>query len=153
MAFVFRLERVLAVRRIEEDGARQRHAAAQEALRAARDELEAARRRLTEGLVGLDELKRRDELSEKALYLHSLHVAGRRREIELATARVANAAQMVEQRAAELLEAHQAREALEKLREREETAWRRDQAAREAREIDEIAVLRSRTREEENHGP
>ncbi|MDF1556259.1 MAG: flagellar FliJ family protein [Deferrisomatales bacterium] len=153
MGFAFRLERVLAVRRIEEDGARQRHAEAQEVLGnacAARDD---ALRRLGATLAGLDGLKRRDELSEQTLYLHSLHLAGLRREIDVARARVAAATRDVERTAAELLCAHQARESLEKLREREESSWRRGQATREAREIDEIAVQRSHARKEENHGP
>ena len=153
MAFAFRLERVLVVRRIEEDGARQRHAQAQEALASARAERDDARGRQTASLERLDGLKHRDELSEQALYLHSLHLAGLRREIDAATSQVAAAEQEVERTAAELLKAHQAREALEKLREREEDTWRRDQATREAKEMDEIAVRRSRTREEENHGP
>jgi len=153
VAFRFRLERVLTVRRLEEDRARQRHAEAQLALQHATAAWNDAQRRLRAGLVRLDELKHRDELSEQALYLHALHAAGLRREIDAARARVAMAEREVEATAAALLRAHQAREALEKLREREETAWRRDQAAREAREMDEIAVLRSRTREEETHGP
>jgi flagellar export protein FliJ len=153
LAFVFRLERVLAVRRIEEDGARQRHAEAREALQGACGARDDAQSRLGGSLDRLDALKRRDELSEQALYLHSLHLSGLRREIAAARARVEEAEAEVERTAAALLHAHQAREALEKLRQREEGAWLRDQAAREAREMDEIAVLRGRAREEENHGP
>jgi flagellar export protein FliJ len=153
LGFVFRLERVLSVRRIEEDGARQVHAEAQDILRGARAARDDAQHRLGSSLSRLDDLKRRDELSEQALYLHSLHQAGLRREIDVARTRVAAAEQEVERAAEELLCAHQAREALEKLRDREESSWRRDQAAREAREIDELAVQRSRAREEENHGP
>ena len=153
MAFRFRLERVLTVRRLEEDRARQHHAEAQVALQHATAARDDAQGRLRAGLVRLDELKHHDELSEQALYLHALHAAGLRREIDTARGRVVVAEKEAERTAAELLRAHQAREALEKLREREETTWRRDQAAREAREIDEIAVLRSRSREEETHGP
>ena len=153
MGFAFRLERVLAVRRIEEDGACQRHAEAQETLRGACAARDDALGRLVANLDRLDDLKRRDELSEQALYLHSLHLAGLRREIDGARARVATATREIERTAAELLCAHQAREALEKLREREERSWLRDQTAREAREIDEIAVQRSHARKEENHGP
>jgi flagellar export protein FliJ len=153
MAFVFRLERVLAVRRIEEDGARQRHAAAKEQLRAACATRDEGQRRLHLSLCRLDDLKRNDELSEEALYLHSLHVAGLRRQIEAARSDVAAAEQETERTATELFEAHQAREALERLREREEQSWRKAQATREAKEIDEIAVQRSRVRQEENHGP
>ena len=153
MGFVFRLERVLAVRRIEEDGARQRHGEAQEALRGACGARDDALRRQCASLERLDGLKRRDELNEQALYLHSLHLAGLRREIDAARAWVAAAEREVGRTAAELLCAHQAREALEKLREREEHSWRRDQTTREAREMDEIAVQRSHARKEENHGP
>ncbi|HSH71155.1 MAG TPA: hypothetical protein VK997_14635, partial [Deferrisomatales bacterium] len=103
MGFAFRLERVLAVRRIEEDGARQRHAEAQEVLRNACTGRDDALRRLGATLAGLDGLKRRDELSEQALYLHSLHLAGLRREIDAARARVAAATRDVERTAAELL--------------------------------------------------
>ena len=152
MGFVFRMERLLSVRRIEEDAAQQRHAQAQRDLRQAAAALDASRACLSQTLCRLDDLKHRDQLTEEALFLHSLRVSGLRREIDQARAHLRAAEQGVERAADELLRAHQAREALERLREREELSWKREQATREVKEMDEIAVMRSRTREEENHG-
>ncbi|MBI5443081.1 MAG: flagellar FliJ family protein, partial [Deltaproteobacteria bacterium] len=87
------------------------------------------------------------------IYLHTLHVAGLRRQLQRAGAERAGAQAEVDRTAAALMAAHQAREALENLRGRQETAWRQAEAGREARAIDEIAVSRHRAREEENHGP
>lgn len=153
MAFVFRLERVLGVRRLQEEAAQHCHA---EALRACTEAAEAVRRLdadLGVALEELDDLKRRDRLTVDALYLHTLHTAGLRRRLFAARQEQRRAEERAEQTAAELLEAHRAVEALEKLKERDEAAWRRAQARREAEAIDEIAVLRHRAREEDNHGP
>ena len=153
MAFVFRLDRVLGVRRIQEEAAQQRNAEAQEALRRAREADQELRQTLAGALEEFDELKRGDRVTPEALYLHSLHLAGMRRKLEASRTRVEEAATAAQKAAEELLEAHQAREALERLREREKAAWDKLQAQKEARQVDEIAVSRHRTREEENHGP
>jgi flagellar biosynthesis chaperone FliJ len=42
---------------------------------------------------------------------------------------------------------------LEKLRERDQEAWRAAEARKDALRIDELAVSRHRAREEESHGP
>ena len=153
MAFTFRLERVLSVRRIQEEAAQTRHAQALEELRRAESLLSDLFRRLEDEQRELDGLKHRDELSPEALHLHSLHVAGLRRQIQSAAAACTRASDELDRAGAELMEAHRACEALEKLREREHEAWRKEQARREARDIDETAVTRYRAREEENHGP
>jgi len=153
MAFVFRLERVLVVRCLQEDAAQQRHAAALEELREAERRLGELRTGLVATLDALDDVKRRDELTVEALHLHSLHVAGLRRAIHVARVDVQHGSAKAEQTGKELLEAHRAREALEKLRERELEGWQKAQVQRERKQLDEIAVSRHRFREEENHGP
>jgi hypothetical protein len=67
MGFNFRLERVLSVRRIEEEAARQAHAEAQDRLHFAQQTLAGARERLQLTLEGFDGMKRRDELTTEAL--------------------------------------------------------------------------------------
>ncbi|GAB4255206.1 MAG: hypothetical protein Kow0092_00020 [Deferrisomatales bacterium] len=153
MPFTFRLERVLSVRRIQEQAARQRHADAFRACEAARGAHLALERAVSRALDELDGLKARDELSAHTLHLHSLYLAGLRRRLHAALEQLRRAEERVEQAAAELLEAHRARQALERLREKEEAVWRRQAARREARSLDEIAAARHRAREEENHGP
>lgn len=153
MAFVFRLERVLGVRRIQEDLAQQKRASAAATLDEARRADEALRAELRAAFEAFDTLKHRDELTAEALHLHSLHLAGMRRRLEWSRVRVAEAAQALRRAEGELREAHQAREALERLRERERRAWKDREARQEARQVDEIAVSRHRSREEENHGP
>lgn len=153
MAFVFRLERVLSVRQLQEDAAQQRHAEALEALRSAEWALAELLAGLAQTLEDLDEVKRRDELTPEALYFHSLHVSGLRRAIQGARVDLQQCSVRAETTSAELLEAHRAREALEKLRERELESWRQTQSRNETKQLDEIAVSRRRWREEENHGP
>lgn len=153
MAFSFRLERVLSVRRMQEEGAQHRHREAQARLLAAEALIEGLSQELHAALEELDDLKRRDELTTDVLYLHSLHSSGLRRQLHRARRDLADRAAEAERAGAELLEAHRAVEALEKLRERDEAAWRKDRARKEADAIDEIAVSRHRAREEENHGP
>jgi flagellar export protein FliJ len=153
MAFRFRLERVLSVRRLQEEAAQGVHAVALRCLRQIEECLTELTKRLSESMDDLDRLKVRDELTAEALHLHGLHLAGLRREILRATGERKGALAHVERTAAELLEAHQAREALERLRERQEALWRQEQAVRDARAFDELAVSRHRAREEESHGP
>jgi len=153
VAFVFRLEKVLSVRCIQEEAAQQRLTQARETLERSRAELGARQAELLRSAEELDGLKRGDELTQGDLYLHSLHLAGLRRRIQAAREAVDRAVQDAEAASAELLQAHQAREALEKLRERDQEAWRADQSRREAKHLDEMAVSRHRAREEENHGP
>lgn len=153
MGFPFRLERVLSVRRIQEEAACRRHAKAADELRGRREALAESLGRLQCALEAFDVLKHTDQLSQEALQLHSLHLAGLRRGIEKARLRIAEATSELEKTRMELTEAHRAREALERLREREENAWRKRQTQLEARDLDEMAGQRHRTREEESHGP
>ncbi len=153
MAFRFRLEKVLSVRRIREEEAHQRMADARERLARAQGEVEGLEARIAQAHQDLDALKRRDELSSEALYLHGLHMAGLRRELARAREELAVARREADEAHARLVEAHRDREALERLREREERQWERDQARRESRRMDEVALTRHRSREEENHGP
>lgn len=153
MPFRFRLEKVLGVRRLQEEGAQARHAAALAALRSAEECIAELSLGLSRSLEELDVLKRCDQLTTEAIYLHTLHVAGVRRQLQAARSSRVAAQARADRTAAELLEAHQAREALERLRERQEAAWRQEQAGKDARLIDEIAVSRHRAREEESHGP
>ncbi|MEW6489020.1 MAG: flagellar export protein FliJ [Thermodesulfobacteriota bacterium] len=153
MGFVFRLEKVLSVRCIQEEAAQQCHARAQEELQGALARLEALRAGLRRSREELDDLKRTDALTPDTLYLHSLHAAGQRRRIEQAAAEAEAASRRAAQAAEALREAHQARQSLEKLRERDQEAWRAAEARKDALRIDELAVSRHRAREEESHGP
>ena len=152
MVFTFRFERVLSVRRIQEETARQAHAQTRAQLDLARQTQDGLRRRLGVALEEFDDLKRKDELTPDALYLHTLHLAGLRREIERARVDLAAAQAEYERTATELSEAHKNRKSLERYREREELEWRRREARKEAKDLDEIVVSRHRGREEESHG-
>ena len=149
MAFVFRLEKILAVRRCQEEAARRRHADVRREWARARGVLDALQNTLHGGLEELDGLKRRDELTPESLRLHSLHLARLRQSVEEAREGLDQATSDMAVAEAEVAEAHRAREALERLRDREEGAWRQAQNRREARAADEIAVSRPRRRREE----
>jgi len=153
VAFVFRLEKILAVRRRQEEVARRRHADVRREWTRARGILEALQNTLHRDLEELDGLKRRDELTPESIRLHSLHLARLRQSLEGARERLARAASEMAVAEAEVAEAHRAREALERLRDREEGAWRQAQNRREVRAADEVAVSRPRRgREEESRG-
>jgi flagellar export protein FliJ len=153
VAFVFRLEKILAVRRRQEGAARRRHADVRRECARARGILEALQNKLHGDLENLDGLKRRDEITPESLRLHSLHLGRLRQSVEEARESLGRAAAEMAVAEAEVAEAHRAREALERLRDREEGAWRQAQNRREARAADEIAVSRPRRgREEESRG-
>lgn len=153
MGFVFRLEKVLSVRCLQEEAAQQCHARAREELQGALARLEALRAGLRRSREELDDLKRTDALTPDTLYLHSLHAAGQRRRIDQTAAEAEAASRRVDEAAEALREAHQARQALEKLRERDQEAWRANEARKDTLRNDELAASRHRAREEESHGP
>ncbi len=149
MAFVFRLEKILGVRRRQEEAARRRHAGVRREWARARGALEGLQDALHRDLEELDGLKRRDELTPESLRLHSFHLARLRQSVEAAREGVEQAAAEMAVAEAEVAEAHRAREALERLRDREEGAWRQAQNRREARAAEEMVVSRPRRRREE----
>ncbi len=152
MAFRFRLEKVLSVRRAEEDTARLEHARAVGWEEEARASVRALEGLLEEAHRDLDRKKREGEITAHDLYLHTLYVAGLRRSLARARDELARASDAVRRTHEHLVRAHQDREALERLREREERRWNREQARRETRFLDEVALARRRG-EEGNHGP
>lgn len=153
MAFRFRLEKVLAVRRREEEEAERRHAEARRERDRAREEVERQRAALARANEALDALKRKGEMSAEDLFLHASHVAGVRRRLREAEAGLAEAEDRMRREHEALLQAHQAREALEKLREREEARWKEAERRRETQILDEVALTRRPLGEEEPHGP
>ncbi len=153
MPFTFRLEKVLSVRRIQQDAAQQRCAEAQQALDRCVADRGALQGQLQAAFEDLDAHKRRDALTPQLLHLHAVHADSLRARLAEAERRVASAESDLAEASAALLEAHRAREALEKLREREQAAWQRSQKQAEARHVDELAVSRHRARQEEDHGP
>lgn len=70
------------------------------------------------------------------------YIAGLREAIESLRQRLAAAQAVCEQRRAELVQASRARRTLERLRERQQAQHRRQEMAREQRQLDEVAVTR-----------
>ncbi len=153
MAFRFRMEKVLSVRRIEEDAARTRHARARDRLERAERACEALERRRQRCERELDDLKGRDALTAESLHLYALHRAGLARAQEAAAEELAEARAEAARTRSALTEAHQAREAMERLREKERAAWQYRQGRKEAALLDELAVAQHRSNEEDSHGP
>lgn len=152
MIFSFRLEKVLSVRKIEEDLASKRHADARARLYRAEQLLDLLFASLESTMNKLDELKLSDELTAEALQLHSLHIAGLKNRIEEAKKELVCAENNVEETNGLLIEAHRSREALERLREKEKEAWLLREQKRQANEIEEIVLSRRKPRLEGNHG-
>lgn len=143
--FEFPLQAALDLRRREEEAALQRYAQARGQMEAIRGELEAARcrhQRLTASM-------RHPGSAGEQLRLHELEHTGRclsdlRRNIADLRRRLTEAEGECERRQAEALAAAQARETLERLAERLQADFRRTQARREQRDLDEIALQRHR---------
>lgn len=147
MAFVFRLEKVLGVRRREEDEAAKVHALARERLDRARNWLIDLESNMRLTLSLLDEDKRADRVDAETLHYHSLHCAGLESDMACAEKEIAVANEAVRLAVLALTEAHKAVEMLEKLRERDEEEWRKAELRRETLAMDEVAVMRHRSKE------
>lgn len=147
MAFAFRLEKVLGIRRREEDEAARVHAVARERLDRARDWLSDLESNMRLTLALLDEDKKANRVDAEVLHYHSLHCAGLESDMELAEREICAANEAVRIAALALTEAHKAVEMLEKLRERDEEEWRKAELRRETLAMDEVAVMRHRSKE------
>lgn len=139
--FKFRLERVLSVRRHEEErergafaAAAQRHAVAEAVLMDIREKIRLAEKSMT-SLVS----EKRITTIEDFVRSHEYRVGLVRREEE-ATAAVAHTERMLDEARLKLVEARKKRRVLERLRERRHEDWRREEEGREQTELDEIGL-------------
>lgn len=150
--FEFRLERVLNIRHRQCEQATHRHAEARRRLELAELRLRELGELYERTEHDLDLAKHSNRLCKEVFHYHTLHCAGVKEDIRRAEREVAEVTIAAERTAAELLEAHRAAEVLEKLRQNELEAWKKDQAQKEMQQMDEVAVSRHRMKEE-NHGP
>lgn len=147
MAFLFRLEKVLSVRKREEDEAARVHALARAKLDRARSALARLDGELAETRAALEEDQRADRVDGERLHVHSLRCAGLDVDMERTEREIEAANDEVRAAALALTEAHKAVEILQKLRERDEEAWKKSEARKEAYAMDEVAVMRHRSKE------
>lgn len=147
MAFEFRLEKVLSIRRSEEDEASRKFALAKARLTKAREALLALEEAQDENESSLEAKKRADKLDGEYIHRHALRHAGLTHDIDLARNEIVAANHEARKANEALTEAHRAVEVLEKLRERDLEAFRKDQLRREAVQMDEVAVSRHRLKE------
>lgn len=147
MAFSFRLEKVLSIRRTEEDEASRKFAIAKARLTRAREALLALEEALEDNEASLEAKKRADKLDGEYIHRHGLRHAGLIHDIDLARSEVVAANGAARKAGEALTEAHRAVEVLEKLRERDLEAFHKDQQRREAVQMDEVAVSRHRLKE------
>jgi len=152
LRYTFRLERVLTIRNRQREQATLRHAEARKRLEEAEQRLDLLTHVLEATMHELDRAKHANRLNKETLHYHTLHCAGVKDDIKKTEYEVAEANVAAERTAAELLEAHRAAEVLEKLREKDFDAWKEQEAKKEMKQMDEVAVTRHRMKEE-NHGP
>lgn len=137
--FKFKLQPVLEHRRMGEDDAKRRFEAAQRELNEARRELGVVEL----GILRESERIRRAQKGGMDFMLRSLHenwIAGQRILAAHWKKTEAERVKVVEQRRLELIEATRCVKIMEKLYERQERAWRREEDRREQTVFDEIAV-------------
>lgn len=146
--FHFRLERVLSVRRHEEERERVLFGAALRRKLEAEMGLEEVRARLAEAMDHATVLSSGRPTIEDFVRLHEYRLALFARERD-AERTVDEAAVALEQQRLRLVEARKRRRALEMLRERKLTEWRHAEEEREQAEIDEIGMMNVVRREAE----
>jgi len=142
VTFRFRLEKILRLRhrKVEERGRQVREAA--ELLAACEERIAAARAEIAE--IYATPAGRRDGAADLAWLRQRADWLTRLREVrdELEEAGQA-AAVRVDQARARLLAAHRDEEILERLKQRQQEAWRQEQARRERKLLDEVAAVRA----------
>ena len=146
--FVFRLERLLRIRRGEEDREVRRlaEAMAAESDLVAETERRAQERRRAEGQIGN---LRTEDGTAGTLLLQELALRGRRRHEALSRAELQQQREQVEIRRKQFLEVRSRRMSLEKLRQRRRDAWETELTRADQRENDEIAARLGRRKRRE----
>ncbi|RMH56217.1 MAG: flagellar export protein FliJ [Candidatus Hydrogenedentota bacterium] len=147
--FRFRLERVLSVRRHEEDREKLRFAVAVRNLEEARKNLRATREELRRAVEKGAAVAAARPTIEDLVRDYEYRAALLRRE-ERETKAVEEAQERYEEARRYLIEARKKRRLLERLRERRFEEWREEEIRREQEELDEMGVAGfRRLREEE----
>ncbi|MCL6635888.1 MAG: flagellar export protein FliJ [Peptococcaceae bacterium] len=135
--FRFRLEPVLEQRRAREDAAEQALALARNEYRRCKALLEDTRRRLAEATAGAAARRGLDIFEEMHLcfYRTSLRKKADRQERD-----VAGAGRALEERRNQAVQARRERQVIERLKEKHLEVFRREEAAREQKLVDELAL-------------
>ena len=137
--FVWRLQRVLDVRKVEEQVKKTELLKLTEELTQKRSELLAQKRVLQEIIKELNDKEPRERLREQELFLkHSAQINRHIKELEEL---VANLASQQSKKIAELVKLRRFREGLEKLRERAKANFIKQQEKLEQKELDEMAAV------------
>lgn len=137
--FKFRLERVLSVRRHEEERERMAFAAATQKKIEAERILSEIREEIIAAADAAAKLIAVRATIEDLIRSHEYRLALFRKE-ESAAANLDNANAILEAARLKLIESRKKRRVLENLRERRRTEWRREEDNREQTELDEIGL-------------
>jgi len=137
----FDLDPVLRYRKQKEDSARQRLFQAQKEEGRLMETLE-RRRQSLDGLYRSLEEERKNALHADRLLLYERRIAMEQEEIRTLTEKLAAQRRIIDRRRRRLLKASQERKALDKLKQRQNMAYRKYIDKKEAIMLDEIAVLK-----------
>lgn len=137
--FQFRLERILSVRRHQEDRERLRFGQAMRRKLECAVKLDEVRARIREAVERASAVTAGRPTVEDFVRMHEYRLALLRREADAERA-LEDAAVALEQQRLKLVEARRRRRALELLRERKWREWRRTEEEREQQELDEIGM-------------
>lgn len=138
--FQFRLERILSVRRHEEDRERLRFGQAMRRKLESEVKLEEVRARIREAVERAAAVTAGRPTVEDFVRMHEYRLALLRREADAERA-LEDAAVALEQQRMRLVEARRRRRALELLREQKFREWRHAEEEREQQELDEIGMM------------
>ncbi|WP_108664220.1 flagellar FliJ family protein [Euzebya rosea] len=138
--FAFRLSRVQRVREIERDRARGEWARARAQQTAAEQQLQTLR---ADAAAEANGLGTGTVMTTADVRAAAFRASLRARAAEMATMELARAREATEARAAELLAANTAVDALDKLEQRHRETWEADARRHEAAVLDDVATTRS----------
>lgn len=147
MAYAFKLERVLVIRRKERDFCATELARAKARVTEIRNYLAKLEEDRVNTEYRLESVKKENRLDQRELYLHSLHCAGLESDVAGAEEELIKANQLAAAAMEALNQAHKALEILERLKEKDFEAWQKEQLRKETVAMDELAVSGFRNKE------
>jgi flagellar biosynthesis chaperone FliJ len=142
-AFRFRLARLLRVREVEEELARERWRTAERIARAAEGRVDLRRGELARSLELLRTEQARERIDPARVLAADLAIEGQRAALQTALEHARSARLASEQARAAWLSAKRAHEGLTRLEARDRELARQTAGQKEARELDEVASVRA----------
>lgn len=150
-AFQFRLSRLQHVRALEEHIAREIFLAADRVARDAESAADHARQAIVHAEGELRSAQARPRIDVHELFAHQRHLDLCRAQRNVALARARSMRAQAETSRQSWSERRKELRGLERLEERDRTAWQQEELVRETRTLDEVALMRSQRNKRTRH--